>query len=282
MNGSKLQSTLRELQSFAQSKHFWVVFLAILLIFTATGPFGTSEQMTLALRLGFWLINMAGGTAIAVVFALLAANFLDGLIASRFTRILTGSLLSSLPIGLLSMLLVSSWHNADISWSAYFKSVASSLPLCAILPLIYWAAMRHEPQEGINATSQAAETGPAETAQPSRTTERAPEPPPLLARLKPEYRGPILRLSAEDHYTETVTTRGRELLLIRFSDALQELGDTEGMQIHRSHWVAKAHFQSLETRNGKITAILNNGSELPVSRSFAASAKATAVRWSAL
>lgn len=274
MNGSKLHSTLREIHAFARSRHFWVVFFAIIVMFATVGPFGTSEHMTLAPRLAFWLINMASGTGIAVVCSLIAANYLDGLIASRFARILIGSLLSSFPIGLLSMLLVSSWHNADISWNAYFKSLASSLPLCAILPLFYWTALRHEPQGETNAAAPARKTVQPETVRPV-------EPPPLLARLKPENRGPILRLSAEDHYTETVTTRGRELLLIRFSDALQELGDTEGMQIHRSHWVARAHFQKLETRNGKLMAILKNGSELPVSRSFAASAKAQAAHWSA-
>ncbi len=62
---------------------------------------------------------------------------------------------------------------------------------------------------------------------------------------KPENRGPILRLSAEDHYTMTVTSRGRELILIRFSDALSELAETEGTQIHRSHWIARAAFEAL-------------------------------------
>lgn len=32
---------------------------------------------------------------------------------------------------------------------------------------------------------------------------------PLLERLPPQKRGELLRLSVQDHYTEIVTTRGR-------------------------------------------------------------------------
>ena len=101
----------------------------------------------------------------------------------------------------------------------------------------------------------------------------------MLARLKPENRAPILRLSAEDHYTLTVTSRGRELILIRFSDALSELGDTVGTQIHRSHWIARAAFEALVTREGKLLARLKDGTELPVSRSFAGEVKAKVANW---
>lgn len=34
--------------------------------------------------------------------------------------------------------------------------------------------------------------------------------------------------------------RGSELVLMRFGDALNELGGTEGMQIHRSRWIARS------------------------------------------
>ncbi|ERM03598.1 hypothetical protein Q644_00945 [Brucella intermedia 229E] len=80
----------------------------------------------------------------------------------------------------------------------------------------------------------------------------ADTPPPLLARLKPGNRGAILRLSAEDHYTRIVTSRGgEELLLLRFSDALNEVGNTSGLQIHRSHWVADRHVAELCKTNGE-------------------------------
>ncbi|MGO7564996.1 LytTR family DNA-binding domain-containing protein, partial [Rhizobium johnstonii] len=62
----------------------------------------------------------------------------------------------------------------------------------------------------------------------------------ILDRLKPENRGSLLRLSVQDHYTEVVTSRGRELVLLSFADALRENAATPGLRVHRSHWVADA------------------------------------------
>ncbi len=76
-----------------------------------------------------------------------------------------------------------------------------------------------------------------------------------------------------------MTSRGRELILIRFSDALSELGDTTGTQIHRSHWIARSGFEALVTKDGKLLARLKDGTELPVSRSFAGEVKAKVANW---
>lgn len=76
-----------------------------------------------------------------------------------------------------------------------------------------------EPQEA------AAEAGPIGT--------------PLLRRLPPDLRGALIRLSMNDHYVEVETAKGATLVLLRFADALNELGDADGLQVHRSHWVAR-------------------------------------------
>jgi DNA-binding LytR/AlgR family response regulator len=91
----------------------------------------------------------------------------------------------------------------------------------------------------------------------------------ILNRLKPENRGPLLRLSVQDHYTEVVTGRGRELVLLRFADALKETAATPGLRVHRSHWVADAHVESLKRDNGRLLILTRDGTEIPVSRSYA-------------
>ncbi len=282
MNGGKLHSALRELQDFASSRNFWIVLAAIVLLFTAIGPFGTGQHLGVLPRFGFWLVSIFVSTGIAIVFVILAELYLDGLIAAPFPRMFLGSLASCPVIGLSTMFIVYSWRGPEPSWQAYLENTAQALPISVVFTLIFWASMRHEKQirmvtEAANA-SAAAVSAPfsAEAGmQPSRT----PEPPALLSRLKPENRGPILRLSAEDHYTMTVTSRGRELILIRFSDALSELAETEGTQIHRSHWIARAAFEALASRDGKLLARLKDGTELPVSRSFASEVKAKVASW---
>ena len=94
---------------------------------------------------------------------------------------------------------------------------------------------------------------------------------PLLERLPVGVRGPLLHLRMQDHYVEVHTDRGSELVLLRFSDALKELGGTEGMQVHRSHWIARHALKKITRRGSRTFAHLSNGSEVPVSRSYAKS-----------
>lgn len=283
MNGLKEHSTLRELRAVASSRNFWIVLSAIVILFTVIGPFG-SIAMPVGPRFGFWLINLVISTWIAMICVVVISHYLELYVASSFVRVLAGSLFSCLPNGVYLMLLIYSWHGTPLTLETYLTNVAQSLPLSLVFTLIFRSALTDDGVLAAAGREPAAVQPPSadpsvrdvpvETRQPTN-----PEPPALLSRLKPENRAPVLRLSAEDHYTLTVTTRGRELVLIRFSDALAELGATEGVQIHRSHWVARAAFEGLETASGKLMLRLKDGTMLPVSRGMAGAVKQTISGW---
>ena len=80
----------------------------------------------------------------------------------------------------------------------------------------------------------------------------------------------LLHLHMQDHYLEVHTDRGSDLLLMRFRDALREVEDLDGAQVHRSHWVARAALERIGRRNGRIVLHLVDGTEVPVSRTFTA------------
>jgi DNA-binding LytR/AlgR family response regulator len=65
------------------------------------------------------------------------------------------------------------------------------------------------------------------------------------------------------------TARGRDLIHMRMADALEDLGDYPGQQIHRSHWISGHAFTGTSRDNGRLMAHLVDGRTLPVSRSFA-------------
>ena len=106
---------------------------------------------------------------------------------------------------------------------------------------------------------------------PDRTPASPPAPEaPLLARLPARSRAELLHLRMQDHYVEVHTTAGSEMLLLRFRDALREVEGIDGLQVHRSHWVARAAVVGVERqRGGRIALRLVNGAKVPVSRSFA-------------
>jgi len=96
----------------------------------------------------------------------------------------------------------------------------------------------------------------------------------FLTRLPGKYaHADLYAVSSEDHYLRIHTSLGEEMILMRLSDAMRELGDYEGLQTHRSWWVAKEGVVEKKSENGKKLLVLKSGSEAPVSRSFASAVK---------
>lgn len=102
---------------------------------------------------------------------------------------------------------------------------------------------------------------------------RIPSYVAFLKRLPPQIGTELISLSSQDHYVEVTTEKGRDLIHMRFADALDELHDYPGQQIHRSHWIAARAFRGLARENGKVMAHLSDGRTLSVSRSFTAAAR---------
>ncbi|GAW41739.1 LytTr DNA-binding domain protein [Brevundimonas sp. SH203] len=100
----------------------------------------------------------------------------------------------------------------------------------------------------------------AETARPVK----------FLDRLPLKLRGAAIRaVQAEDHYLRIHTDRGSDLILMRLSDAVEELEGLEGAQTHRSWWVARDAVRGVERGDGRATLMLDGGLSAPVSRRYA-------------
>jgi|GEM_PF-1430557 len=94
-------------------------------------------------------------------------------------------------------------------------------------------------------------------------------PPRLQARLPAHLRdGQIYVLEAEEHYTNIYTSKGKFLLLIRFSDAIAEMTPQQGLQVHRSFWVSRHAVDHLLRVDRRWVLRLVDGMEIPVSRSY--------------
>jgi hypothetical protein len=84
----------------------------------------------------------------------------------------------------------------------------------------------------------------------------------------------LYAVSSEDHYLRVHTSLGEELILMRLADAVRELEGAEGLQVHRSWWIAKSGITDEKRVDGRSLLVLPNGTEVPVSRSYRAKAKA--------
>lgn len=112
------------------------------------------------------------------------------------------------------------------------------------------------------------------TSPPTNSTEKQTRPGQrFLNRLPPEIGANLVCLEMEDHYVRVHTSRGSSLLHLRMSDAIHELGDFEGIQVHRSWWVANDAIASISKQKRDYKISLKNGMTVPVSRSRVESLK---------
>jgi hypothetical protein len=88
----------------------------------------------------------------------------------------------------------------------------------------------------------------------------------FLQELRSRASGDLISISSELHYLRVTTTDAEVMFLYNLKDAIEELPSDSGVQVHRSHWVSRAHVRELTKRNGNTECVLSNGKSLPVSR----------------
>jgi LytTr DNA-binding domain len=266
-----LQTALRELKVFAGSSRFWATFFSVVALFAITGPYQTADTMLFPQRLGYWFVLHTMTWSIAIACIIVIDVLLVGRIESILVRVLIAGLLSPVPIGIAVALFSSGRADADLRFGDYAFSIVNSVPLTLVFSLLTFMTMGTQLEQAEQGKSDVKSEYPVKQTPsavvPNRST--ALGAPAIIARLKPDNRGALLHMAVEDHYVHVTTSRGHELVLLRFSDALKEVGDTDGLQVHRSHWVAKSFVDSVKRENGKVTLILKDQKRIPVSRTYA-------------
>lgn len=96
---------------------------------------------------------------------------------------------------------------------------------------------------------------------------------PFHQAISPPLEGNIQHIEAQEHYIRIITDKEKRMVLYRFSDAVREMPESMGMQVHRSHWVEKNAIKELMEEGQKLQIKLLNGNIVPVSRSFQSKVK---------
>ena len=77
----------------------------------------------------------------------------------------------------------------------------------------------------------------------------------------------VLHIMACDHYLEISCVSGRHLVRGKMKDAVTLLQNQDGMQVHRSHWVAKQAIANTLREGRDLKLVLTSGKKVSVSRS---------------
>lgn len=123
------------------------------------------------------------------------------------------------------------------------------------------------------AGSRVAESEPTPAAGPALTPVGGGDPP-FLSRLPPRLGRDLLCLVMEDHYVRAHTPLGSDLVLLPLHRAIGELDGVDGLQVHRSWWVARAAVDGVIEDGRNVRLRLGNGLEAPVARTSVARLRA--------
>ncbi|NVO24253.1 LytTR family transcriptional regulator DNA-binding domain-containing protein [Donghicola mangrovi] len=96
----------------------------------------------------------------------------------------------------------------------------------------------------------------------------APAQAPIFDRIAATRFDQIIRMTVDDHYVEIVTDLGQERILMRFADAIREMGEGNGLLVHRSHWVNPTAVTGCRREGIKVFLMTRDGAEVPVSKTY--------------
>lgn len=239
VNDTTFPSTLREARDHLTRRPVMVGIVGAGLILGISGPFETLGAIPAMPRVLYWLWVVAVSYGIGTVFSMTAHRWFSSSLLALLVSVVSIGLAVALILVLMNRVLFGPIYG---SW-AHLLEMFGMVTLISAIVEVSGALLRSGNKEPVGR-------------------------PPLLKRLPFEKRGDLVSLSAEDHYVRVVSTKGAELVLMRLSDAMGEVGDTPGLQVHRSHWVALQQVSSVERNGDRGKVTLNNGEVIPISRSF--------------
>lgn len=244
------------------------IMLAIGVLLALLGPFG-SFAMPLPHRLVYWIgLAVAGYACYSPVSAWVvrAGQRLD---LPEWGLWVAAVLIATVPMTLVvwSLGFVGGpgwrWPGLEEAFQAY----SNVLIVGAMITLLFYVTGRR------NAPAPT-RMAPVSVVAESPVSLAVPVTARFLDRLPPALGSDLIALEMEDHYVRAHTAMGSALVLLRLRDALAELGDLEGAQVHRSWWVARGAVADVRRDGRNVALVLDNGLTVPVSRANVSPLKA--------
>ncbi len=160
------------------------------------------------------------------------------------------------------------WPGLDVAMGTYLSVLVIGGAVTVLFNLVQGPARAPAPVMTQPSAPMPPQPAPAPISAP------APPPPnPLLDQLPAELGSDIVALEMEDHYVRVHTALGSALVLMRLRDAMVLVTGIEGMQVHRSWWVARGAVEDVLRDGRNVRLKLARGIEAPVARAKIADLK---------
>jgi hypothetical protein len=262
VNRRPLQLALREMHAVSMARYQRIGMLLATMLLAVSGPFGTFQSFNLGQRLAYWACMVGACYLVGQGAATFFIEVLRPQITQKWPRLIIAGLLASLPVTVAVLLINGvAYQHIDVAESLSIWLYTIVITLIVVVTLVTLDELM------AGASADGAVSGAPAVAPPAIDAVRS-APPPILERVPLPQRGRLLALIVEDHYVDIVTDKGKTLVLMRLADAIREATGTDGLQIHRSHWVATGAVVKSHRIDGKLSLELSNGMRMPVSRGY--------------
>jgi hypothetical protein len=259
--------TMRQQQAWPLARRAAPVLgLGVLLGFAA--PFGGSPPLDAPVRYAFWI-----GMVLVGYGAALAADRLVPLSSAPRPelRVAAVALASALPLTFVAAWVISLIRPSHLYQPLQLPALFG--PVAVVQLAIVFTLLR-KPAEPLRAPPGESQAPvPAQRQEPTDSL-----PTALLGRLPDRLGKEIVALEAEDHYLRVHTALGSDLVLMRLSDAIAAIEPHQGLQVHRSWWVAQDAICEIVRSEQRTQLKLRNGLLVPVGRTYSAAVRAARLR----
>jgi hypothetical protein len=209
------------------------------------GPFGSYLSGSLGVRIGYWLVCVwAGSLTFGIGVPALARWAQTRGLATWIWAPPAVALLTLPPAALSRLLALKLWPVVGRVSVAEWFGQCLAISAMAMAVILWVTRRRVTPVSATDPTSA-----------------------DLRDRLSPRLGRTVVCLQVEDHYVRVHTSQGSTLILMSLSQAIAGLKDIEGVQTHRSWWVARAAITGVVEDGRNLRLQLVGGLEAPVSRS---------------
>ena len=232
------------------------------------GPFDT-YAMPVALRIGWWIAFILAGYAIFRPVQTVALWLAEETAIPRWAALLLAGALASLPLTALIGLAIGGMRRDSLYLGAGFPILYLQVAGIgfAILLIMRFLFLRQPEEDDADSVSAPRPLDLDEIGQPERPAAV------FFDRLPRALGDNLVCLEMQDHYVKAHTLAGSEMVLMRLRDAITELGGVEGMQVHRSWWVARNQVRGVKRDGRALSLELGNGIVVPVARARQADLK---------
>ncbi len=257
MNETPFHFALRETQNRLQNRAVWIGMISAGIILGVVSPFGSGDTIGRVPLLLFW------------VFVCVTTHTLGTFVATAINVILAPTRLPD-------------WLKITLA------GIGVGIDVAIYILLVNWVVFGIYPLEmpyfqvlSLNILFLSIVITFANVLIGREISKTEPEPnlapqPALLDRLALSNRGELVSLTVQDHYVEVTTTKGSELVLMRLADAIKETAPTQGLRVHRSHWVATHAVSNAKRDGARAVLTLSDGRDIPVSRTYVPAVKEAA------